>query len=452
MRVPLNFSRYSLRQRLLISASLLLLVFLGAMGIALNNAFEKSVLSNAEDGLKNQVLLLMANIDVEEGGIVAPTVLSEPRLSQTDSDLFAQISTPSQGLVWRSKSLLEAKLPQMIGDLGEFKFFEKPTWAPQTPIYAVSFAAEWETDQGDIPLTIQVAESTVAYAARLAGYQKQIIVWLLGMGIALLTLLLLLLSWALQPLVRVTTQVGEIERGTRQHFDEDYPIEVNRLTQNLNQLLISEQQRIARQKDVLGNLAHSLKTPIAILSGLNYSALNRVEAERQLSAMQNIIDYQLQGAAAVGQRRFAKPIAVYESTQRIISSLQKLYRDKNLVISLLADETVMFFGDEGDWMDLVGNLLENALKWANREVLISVTNKSLASYRSATTVTVADDGAGIEEDLKLIILQRGVRLDSQTPGHGLGLHIVKGIIEAYDGTLLIENNTPRGTRFVAVLN
>lgn len=434
------------------SATVLLLVFLGALGVGLNNAFKQSVLSNAEDALKNQVLLLMANIDVDAGQIIVPPVLSEPRFAQPESSLYGQISTPNQGVVWQSDSLLDQNLPDLPGILGSFSFFEKPNWPQQPDIYAISFGAEWETERGDIPFTIQLAERTTIYTKRMARFQRQIGVWLAVTGAALLALLLTVLSWGLKPLGRVTRQVGEIEQGSRQRFDEDYPSEVNRLTQSLNQLLNFEQQRIARQKDVLGNLAHSLKTPLAVMSGLNYSNENKAEAKRQLSAMQNIIDYQLHSASAVGRRRFASPIDIRPATEQIIKSLSKLHKGKNLDAKVDIAEHVLFFGDEGDWMELVGNLLDNAFKWADSEVAIIVSNELMDSHRSATLVQVSDDGAGIDETLKATILQRGVRLDSQTPGHGLGLHIVKGIVEAYDGELLIDSRKPRGTLFKVRLN
>jgi len=270
-----------------------------------------------------------------------------------------------------------------------------------------------------------------------------------------------LLSWAIKPLVKVTKQVGEIEQGTRQRFDEDYPREVSRLTQNLNQLLNFEEQRINQQKEVLGNLAHSLKTPIAVLRGLQYNDTNKATAQEQLSSMQTIIDYQLQSASAVGRRRFSKPIEVKEITQTIINSLNKLHAAKGLNVVMNIDDNVKFYGDKGDWMELVGNLLDNAFKWAESSVSISVTNSELPSYRLAVNLFVSDDGVGIDDSLKSTILQRGVRLDSQTPGHGLGLHIVKGIVEAYNGTLDISDNidavntqddSGKGTRFIVSLN
>ncbi|MBT8114089.1 MAG: GHKL domain-containing protein, partial [Arenicella sp.] len=300
--------------------------------------------------------------------------------------------------------------------------------------------------------TVQVAESTSGYAARLAQYQRKIVVWLSILGFSLISLLLVLLSWALKPLVRVTRQVSEIEEGERRRFDEDYPAEVSRLTQNLNQLLNFEEQRINRQKEVLGNLAHSLKTPLAVLRGLDYGQNTKNEAEHQLAAMQNIIDYQLHSASAVGRRRFARPLDISSQTEKIIASLSKLYSDKDLDVELKIAPRTQFFGDEGDWMELIGNLLDNAYKWADRQVQVEIRNAPSNSHRPAIEVYVSDDGTGIDDDLKSVILQRGVKLDSQTPGHGLGLHIVKGIVEAYGGELSIEDRLPSGTRFRILLN
>ena len=337
-----NVYVYSLRRRLLFFATLLLVLFLGITAIGLNKAFKKSVLSNAEDALQNQILLLIANVDVIDGSMVASDVLSEPRLTQTDSNLFAQIIGQDNKVIWRSPSLLDQQLPLLERALGEFQFFEKSDW--HTPIYSTTLGLEWETEQGDIPFTIQVAEYSTVYTKRLARYQRTFGLWLSILGAVLLILLLILLGWALKPLKKVSKQVNEIEQGQRQRFDEDYPLEVSRLTQNLNQLLAFDEQRINQQKEVLGNLAHSLKTPIAVMKGLNYSDVNKVEADTQLGVMQNIIDYQLQSASTVGRRRFSKPIEIQTATEQIINSLNKLHKEKGFNVSLDLKQGTVFYG------------------------------------------------------------------------------------------------------------
>ena len=450
---------YSLRRRLLIIATLLLLLFLGIMGVALNRAFEESVLSNAEDNLRNQILLLIANIEVDDNKVVVPEILPEPRLGQIDSSLFAQVSVEGKGVVWRSPSLLDKQLPMLINSLGQFTFYDEFDWPGQAATYATSLGIEWETEQGDFPFTVQVAEYSAFYTKRLARYQRQVGFWLLVFGGALIALLLALLGWALKPLRRVTQQVGEIEEGVRQRFDEDYPLEVSRLTQNLNQLLNFDEKRITHQKEVLGNLAHSLKTPIAVLSGLNYSAENHGEAHQQIDTMKTIIDYQLQSASTVGRRRFSKPILIFPQTQQIVSTLQKLHAEKNIDCQILMDPNTLFYGDEGDWMELAGNLLDNAFKWTESKVTIMVENmqqRDSASHRQSLKLMVEDNGVGVDDDFKKTISQRGVRLDSQTPGHGLGLHIVKGIVDAYDGEFIVGDasleGSSSGTRFSLYLN
>ncbi|RBP50843.1 ATP-binding protein [Arenicella xantha] len=444
----------SLRRRLLVATSIVLVVFLSLMSVGLGRAFEQSVMSNAEAALRNQILLLIANLEVVDGQVSMPESLPEPRLSQTDSSLFAQIRSFDGQVVWQSRSLLGESLPRLASELGEFEFSSDTAWLEHPRLFTQSLAVAWETDSGDLRLTIEVAEFAQVYLDRIAKYQQQLLFWLLGLGAVLLTLLLVVLGWALNPLRKVIVQVGQIERGEKQRFDENYPLEVNRLTQNLNQLLNHESARIDRQKEVMGNLAHSLKTPIAVLSGLHYDPRSDADVRKQLSAMQSIIDYQLQSASAVGRRRFSTPIKIAEMSASITASLTKLHADKNIVLQLSIDPDLQFFGDQGDWMELFGNLADNAYKWARREVKIAVTElKPIGQQvqRNGVCLVVEDDGPGVDAELQDMILERGVRLDSQTPGHGLGLHIVKGIVAAYDGHISVANRPQGGARFVVEL-
>ena len=443
---------YSLRRRVLFSAIGLIIVFFGLLGAVLTATFKDTVVSSAQDSLRNQILLLMADIEVEGRTLAMPARVAEPRLSQADSSLYAQISRPEQGIVWRSDSLLDAQLPTPATGLGEFRFLDQA--AQQSARLQMSFGVSWETDAGDVPFTIHVAELADSYLKRVRRYERALWIWLGALGSALVMLLLAVLAWVLKPLKKVSTQVGEIEQGGRQRFDEDYPQEVSQLTQNLNQLLSFEEKRITRHKEVLGNLAHSLKTPIAVLSGINYSEKNARQVNTQIDTMRNIIEYQLQSASAVGRRRFAKPIEISELSQQVLSSLTKLYQDKAISVDANIPESLVFYGDKGDWMELIGNLLDNAFKWTKSSVKLSITplsSRNGKSSRKGVCLRVEDDGPGIDAQVKKTILERGVRLDSQTPGHGLGLHIVKGIIEAYDGDIKIENLSV-GTRFIVELH
>lgn len=425
------------------------------MGWGLNRAFEHSVLNAAKDALRNQVLLLISGLDVVDGEVEMPAVPAEPRLTQVDSSLFAQVLAADGRVIWRSTSLLDRTLPFQNSEQGQFLFMPDKDWQDNDMIYSMTLGVEWETQGQTIPLVVQVAEFATVYQKRLNRYQRQMSIWLIVLGGVLIVLLLSVLGWVLMPLEKVAQQVGQIEGGDRRRFDEDYPEEVSRLTQNLNQLLNSEEKRISRQKEVLGNLAHSLKTPLAVLKGLKFIGEAKQEADLQLDLMQDIIDYQLQSATAVGRQRFAKPISIRKQTEQIISSLQKLHAEKNLTTRIEIAEKTQFFGDEGDWMEVVGNLLDNAFKWADSMVAIQVVTLADASgqsHRHGVKITVEDDGQGISAEQKELVLKRGMRLDSQTPGHGLGMHIVKGIVDMYDGDIEVETRSPKGTRFIVTLN
>jgi len=132
-----------------------------------------------------------------------------------------------------------------------------------------------------------------------------------------------------------------------------------------------------------------------------------------------------------------------------------LHKEKALQVTSKFDPNVVFYGEQGDWMELAGNLLDNAFKWTKSTVsvsVVSIASVDEGSQRRGVQLIVEDDGDGIDDDQKQSILQRGVRLDSQTPGHGLGMHIVKGIVQAYEGDLSIQDKHPSGTRFTVILN
>lgn len=422
---------YSLRRRLILAASGLLCVFFGLMGFFLYNAFKQSVLDTAQLELKNTVLILASAIDIDSGKIMVPSPLPEPRLNQVDSGLYAQVST--QANEWQSNSLAGDVMTRLDSSVGEYQFFETTDWQDGT--YSMTLDVLWELDETEFPVNFLVAMDNTPYLNRINNYQRNLVLWLFGLGLVLLLLQLALLGWALKPLRRVMQQVSEVEQGKRKLLDKDYPEEVARLTESVNQLIEHEDKRINQHKLVLGNLAHSLKTPLAILRGMTFSNEQSNEVNSQLGAMQEIIDYQLNSASAIERRRFLQAIEVAEMSQQTISTLQKLYTDKPIHLTQTIDQGALFYGEKGDWMEVLGNLLDNAYKWARHDITVSIRNVSDRKLE----LIVSDDGPGITEEAKEKVMQRGMRLDSQTSGHGLGLDIVRNIVDAYQGSYEITD-------------
>ncbi len=196
----------------------------------------------------------------------------------------------------------------------------------------------------------------------------------------------------------------------------------------------------------MADLAHSLKTPLAVLSSLRGTSEHSHTMEEQVARMDNIVQYQLQRAATAGRSVLASPLPVTPVVERLLTSLEKVYQDKELNIHRDLDPRARFRGDEGDLMELLGNLLDNACKWAVAGVWLEVSHK-----KGTLRISVEDDGPGIAPHQAERVLTRGVRLDEATPGHGIGLPIVRDIVDAYEGKLEIAHSPHGGARFIVSL-
>ncbi len=225
------------------------------------------------------------------------------------------------------------------------------------------------------------------------------------------------------------------------------------LTDNINALLTSQRDHLERYRHTLGDLAHSLKTPLAVLRGSlgnpSCAGLNDIITE-QVQRMNDIVDYQLQRAATSGRLPLAAPVTVGRIASKMQASLNKVYADKDVQCHVQAAADVQFHGDEGDLLELLGNLMDNAYKWSRRQVAVSARVVSLAG-RPELELQVEDDGPGIDEALAREALQRGVRHDPATPGHGIGLAIVQDIVQLYDGKLELGRSRWNGARFTVRL-
>jgi two-component system sensor histidine kinase PhoQ len=208
-----------------------------------------------------------------------------------------------------------------------------------------------------------------------------------------------------------------------------------------------------RYRNTLSDLAHSLKTPLAVMrsqleSGGEGESLRWTVLE-QVGRMDEIVAYQLSRAATSGHQTFAAPLPIEPYAEEIVRSLEKVYAHKSVLCEFDISPAARFHGDQGDLLELLGNLLENAFKWARRRVLLSATMLPGGSgRRSAMELVVEDDGPGVAEDNVEYLLQRGVRGDERVQGHGIGLAIVQDILRAYQGEVHVtRSQTLGGARF-----
>lgn len=433
----------SINSRLLVSALAVLAGFLGLTGFALDKAFRESAREAVKERLQVHIYLLLGAAETDANGILnLPAALPEVRFSSPASGLFAELVADDKRIVWRSSSTLSRHIPYpTTSDAGESVFTEVST-ANGDSLFAMSFGVIWVDDGGvESHYVFRVAESTEGFQRQVSGFRRSLWIWFSAAAGVLLVLQALILRWGLAPLRRVVSELSEVEHGHKDGLSDDYPGEIRALSTHLNAFIQYGQVQLQRYRNALDDLAHSLKTPLAVLRSVDESDLDRdalrETLSEQVTRMQQVVDYQLQRAAASGRSPLVTPTSVETVTKRLTNSLQKVYAGKNLQYSLVVDSAAMFYGDEGDLIEILGNLLDNASKWARQDVRVSATGDG----RGVLRLTIEDDGPGIAETEKETLLSRGGRALSPHAGQGIGLAVVREIVEdLYRGRLVLTKS------------
>lgn len=447
----MHIKHLSLSNRLLIVVSFVLTAFLGLSAFSLNNAFQASSDSAQHKRLKNYVYTLLASAEFgDQGWITMPDDLAELNFSTPNSGLYAQITTGQQ-IVWQSKSSLGLfiALPNHPGPSKEFLSVIKLN--NQVKLMNLAYGFVWESEQGkQFEYTINVSEDLNAIDLQKAKFQLNLWYWLGGTGLMLLIVQALILRWGLRPLYDVADDLHAIERGDRKRLLKNYPTELNQLTQNINNLLDHEESRRKRYKNSLADLAHSLKTPLAVFRGELENSTNLTEIKHigheQLDRISALVDYQLQRASTEGYNSLQAPVSLGNIINKILLSLDKVYQAKSIRRQFEIERDVFIHADEGDMYELLGNLLENAYKYGNKRV-----NVLVISRLDTVDIHIEDDGNGIPENAHKDIIKRGKRIDTQIEGQGLGLSIASDIIAAYHGEIRLQKSHLGGANFIICL-
>jgi two-component system sensor histidine kinase PhoQ len=298
-----------------------------------------------------------------------------------------------------------------------------------------------------------VAERLDVYEAQIHQFRRSLFLWLAVATLLLLAIQALILRWVSTPLRRLARNLSEMEAGRAQLLRGRYPTELQPLVDNLNALLADARAHLQRYRDALGNLAHSLKTPLAVLrSSVEANAPAeelRVVVQEQWQRMNEIVDHRLQRAAVAGRTALGISLPVAPAVRKVLDALDKVYAGKTVHAEIDIAPEVVFRGDEGDLLEVVGNLADNAYKWARSRVLLHAHNEPAGRSGREFTLRVEDDGPGIPPDQVEHVRERGVRGDATMPGHGLGIAVVQEMAELYGGELMISRS-PLGGAAVEV--
>ncbi|MFV0597376.1 ATP-binding protein [Shewanella sp.] len=271
----------------------------------------------------------------------------------------------------------------------------------------------------------------------------------LAMVLALALILLVSAAyWGMRPLVRMQNELQSINQGKTKSLSEGYPIELEGVTQALNQLLQQSSAQQQRYQNAMNDLAHSLKTRLAAVhaitddTGLTKQSANEKIME-QISQMDQLVKYQLKRAMLGRQGLKQEHTAIAPLVDQLTHMLFKIYREKQVQFRANIPTNLQFPGNKGDLMELCGNLMENAFRLCISQVEVSACFNEQGDFE----LIVEDDGPGVEENLRQKIIQRGVRADTQSPGQGIGLAVCDEIVSSYGGYLSIEESHLEGARF-----
>ncbi len=375
-----------------------------------------------------------------------PALLPDERFNLPYTGLLGYIFDRQGKLVWQSRATRNRNInyhPRYDGRGNEFARIQQDD-GEEFFVYDVEVKL---LGGKSAAFSIVALQPVREYQDTLNGLREKLY---FGFGAALLALMVLLwagLTWGLRSLRRLSSELDDVESGARDGLSREHPRELLRLTGSLNRLLRSEREQRQRYRDSLDDLAHSLKTPLAVLQGVGESMEqgDREQArvlQSQIERMSQQIDYQLQRASLRKSGLVKHQVELKPLLDSLCSTLAKVYRDKRVEVGfdLPADARVPM--EQGALLELLGNLLENAYRLCLGQVRVS-----LREAPGQLELWIEDDGPGVPPDQRERILERGERLDRQHPGQGIGLAVVKDIIDSYDAELSLGDSELGGAAF-----
>lgn len=435
-----NAQPASLKRRAAISVLLFTFFLLPLIGVALDRAFSSQAKSAQFAEIEAYSYSLLTVLDVDAGRLMMPVTLTDDQFNLIQSGLYAAVSQQGH-LLWTSVSLLGIEVPQRLKEPKAGNRLLATFDINGLRHFAFAITVIYESEGIKYPVTVHVFKSEEEFAARRKHFQDEL--WY-SLGLIMLALFAVQISWlwwVLRPMHYLKREIVAVEKGQQTNLQRAYPKELQQVANRVNRLLQTELNQRERHRNALSDLTHALKTPLAVIR--SQGNLNQ-DAKEQLTLISNIVEHQLKRAQSAGQASWHKGVTILPIVEKLTNTLEKIYRDKNVIIEFDIDDKEQFFGDEADLMEIVGNLCDNACKACKDRVLITAKadNKQL-------TLAVEDNGPGVPEDKKDSILQRGTRADTYQQGHGIGLAIVRDLVDSYNGNLTIDSSPEfGGARFL----
>lgn len=440
----------TLTGRLLLSALLWSGAALVIGGMLLSYAFRSYVLSDVDEKLELQIDTMVGISEISPEGVLR---FNQPLLDQ-------RFAAPYSGWYWQISEKDEP--PFRSRSLWDYEL--KPDMTTRT------FSLRHAEVDGPDGQTLRVAERDIILpeADRIFRYQVatdtaevreaiQRFNWLLlsALGLIMLTVslaLVLQVAYGLRPLRNLRRKLVDVRGGNASRIEGDWPEDLKPLAQEINALIDQNEKLVSRARTHVGNLAHALKTPLSVIKNeVDEDPADKAKAIAvQVRSIGEHIDHHLKRARIAGGGS-GKGLPVKERTEKIARAIERLNRDKSLKVDLDIDPGLKFDGEKEDFDEVVGNIVDNAGKWATGRVSVAAKMLPTDQRRPYMQFRVEDDGPGVDEAEMDALFERGQRLDEHVPGTGLGLAIVRDIVELYGGSASLERATLGGLAVVLKL-
>lgn len=432
--------KLGLQKRLIIITTLLLGCFLGITGWVLDRSFTSSIEAGAQEQLRLVVYGLMGIAEESGDQLVFPDILPEPRLSQAESGLYAAVQDVEGRIIWSSPSLQmsEIKLSdfQQVDVPGSFMFEQHGKQ------FDLKYSVIWEA-AGDALFSFRVMTDRKPFRSEIKEFRRNLAIGLVAATVLFILGQFVAVGWGLRPIRSMENQVREIEAGERERLGVDFPPELQGLASNLDKFIEHEEKSRSRYRKAMEDLAHSLKTPLAVIGNELQcgESANSILMQEQLDQMQNTVRYQLSRASSAQSSLITGSVALAPLAGRLVSAISRAYAQKNIEIELSVNAKLQVRINEGDLMEILGNLIENAFKYGKSQIRISaqgLLETSSSGDVHCIELCIEDDGIGIPAKMRSRVLARGARADTATTGQGIGLSVVADLVEIYAGELHIE--------------
>ena len=421
----------SLAVRLFFSATIWIIFTLVSAGLLLSDLNEKTNFTAFDDRLNLllETLIGASRVDSSDGITVVSTI-GDPRFFQPYSGWYWQVNNGTKTLV-RSRSMWDQVFTsdkRLIGGRSQFidsvnQTNERDKFIETKKLHIIERNISFPGI--DSPVTFIVSGDTEEYQQNINKFDNTLSVILFILGTGLMIAVFLQVKFGLLPLNKIKASLFKVRNGDEDKLKESYPLEVQPLASEINELLDHNAKIIDRAKTHVGNLAHVLKTPLAVIS-------NEIKTEdnimnNQVILMKRHIDRYLKKAHLESVGTFSKEkINIIDLVKKMISIFKKLYPDVQINLDESVQEAFVF-GSMDDLEEVIGNIIENACKYGKNKIEVEIR----ISEKNNLQLVVSDDGLGLSQEQMNKVFARGFRIDEQKPGTGLGLNIVKDIVETY---------------------